>query len=143
MLPSARSVIGSSHISCDKGFVSMRKTGKSRRVQEAASIGGDLMLAPLVAMMRMPLMAMDAGSSQPWGTETARAVNEKTVAMAEGVFAAQMSLLQSASRFWPEVFSGRTPSLFNGVAAERSVNAALKPASVAVKANFRRLSTKT
>ncbi|MET2826333.1 hypothetical protein [Mesorhizobium shangrilense] len=121
----------------------MRKTGKSRRVQEAASIGGDLMLAPLVAMMRLPMMAMDAGSSRPWGTETARAVNEKTVAMAEGAFAAQMSLLHSASRFWPEVFSGRTPSLFNGIAAERSFNAALKPASVAVKANFRRLSTKT
>lgn len=121
----------------------MRKTGKSRRAQEAASIGGDLMLAPLVAMLRLPLMAMDGGSSQPWSTETARAVNEKTAAMAEGVFAAQMSFLQSASRFWPEIFSGRTPSLFNGVAAERSISAALKPASRAVKANFRRLSNKT
>jgi hypothetical protein len=121
----------------------MKKIVKSRRVQDAASIGADLMLAPLVAMMRLPLMAMDAGSSQPWGTETARAVNEKTTAMAEGAFAAQMSLLQSASRFWPEVLSGRTPSLFNGVAAERSVSAALKPASRAVKANFRRLSSKT
>ncbi|MER8371600.1 hypothetical protein [Mesorhizobium sp. M1409] len=121
----------------------MRKTGNSRRTQDAASIGGDLMLAPLVAMMRLPLMAMDGGSSQPWNTETARAVNEKTVAMAEGAFAAQMSFLQSASRFWPEIYSGRTPSLFNGVAAERSISAALKPASRAVKANFRRLSDKT
>ncbi|RUU94147.1 hypothetical protein EOD00_28220, partial [Mesorhizobium sp. M7A.T.Ca.TU.009.01.3.1] len=69
----------------------MRKTGKSRRTQEAAIIGGDLMLAPLVAMMRLPLMAMDGGSSKPWGTEAARAVNEKTAAMAEGAFAAQMS----------------------------------------------------
>jgi hypothetical protein len=100
------------------------------------------MLAPMVAMMRLPLMAADANSSRPWGTETARALNEKTMAMAEGVFAAQMALLQSASRFWPELLSGRTPSLFNGVAAERSINAALKPASRAVKANFRRLSTK-
>jgi len=120
----------------------MRKTGKSRRTPEAASIGGDLMLAPLVAMMRLPLMAMDAGSSQPWGTETARAVNEKTVAMTEGALAAQMSFLQSVSRFWPEIFSGRTPSLLNGVAAEQSISAALKPASRAVKANFRRLSNK-
>ncbi|QKD06427.1 hypothetical protein [Mesorhizobium loti] len=120
----------------------MKKIVKSRRVQDAASIGADLMLAPLVAMMRLPLMAKDAGSNQPWGTETARAVNEKTAAMAEGAFAAQMSVLQSASRFWPEVLSGRTPSLFNGVAAERSISAALKPASRAVKANFRRLSNK-
>lgn len=140
--PSARSVSGSNRFGCDKGFVFMRKTGKSRRVQEATSIGGDLMLAPMVAMMRLPLMAMDAGSGQPWSTETARAVNEKTVAMAEGAFAAHMSILQSVSRFWPEVFSGRTPSLFNGVAAELSIGAALKPASRAVKANFHRLSNK-
>ncbi|MBZ9798109.1 hypothetical protein [Mesorhizobium sp. ES1-4] len=120
----------------------MSRTGKSRRSREAAAIGSGLMLAPVVAMMRLPLMAMEAGSDQPWGAETARAVNEKTVALAEGAFAAQMSLLQSASRFWPEVFSGRTPSLFNGIAAERSISAALKPASRAVKANFRRLSTK-
>ncbi|MBZ9684038.1 MULTISPECIES: hypothetical protein [unclassified Mesorhizobium] len=120
----------------------MRKTGKSRRVQEAASLGADLMLAPLVVMMRLPLMAMEARSGEPWSAETAMAVSEKTVAMAEGALAAQMSLLQSASRFWPEVLSGRTPSLFNGVAAERSISAALKPAGRAVRANFRRLSTK-
>ena len=41
--------------------------------------------------------------------------------------------------FWPEVFGPR-PSLLTGVAVERSVNAALKPASRRVKANFRRLS---
>ncbi|KAA3449386.1 hypothetical protein C7I87_17480 [Mesorhizobium sp. SARCC-RB16n] len=121
----------------------MSRTGKSRRGREAAAIGGDLMLAPMVAMMRLPLMAIEAGSDQPWRTETARAVNEKTVALAEGIFAAQMSLLRSASGFWPEVFSGRTPSLFNGVAAERSISAALKPASRAVKKNFRRLSSRT
>lgn len=118
----------------------MRKISRNRR--RAAGIGADLMLSPLVVMMRMPLMAMDAKSGNPWSTEMARAVNEKMVATVEGVFAAQMSLLQSASRFWPEVFSGRTPSLLSGVAAERSVSAALKPASRAVKANFRRLSTK-
>ncbi|WP_032916719.1 hypothetical protein [Mesorhizobium erdmanii] len=120
----------------------MRKTGKSRRVRESASIGADLMLAPMVAMMRLPLMARDARSGEPWSTETARAISEKAVAMAEGALAAQMSFMQSASRFWPEVLSGRTPSLFNGIAAERSIGAALKPASKAVKANFHRLSSK-
>lgn len=121
----------------------MRRTGKGRHVREAASIGADLMLAPMVAMMRLPIMAMDAGSRQPWGTETALAVNEKTAAMAEGVLAAQMSFLRSASGFWPELLSGRTPSLFNGVAAQRSITAALTPASRAVRANFLRLSSKT
>ena len=120
----------------------MTKTGKSRRALEAASIGQDLMLAPLVAMMRLPLMAADAQNGRGWSPETARAVHEKATAVAEGAFAAQMALLQSTARFWPEVFSGRMPSLFSGVAAERSISAALKPASRAVKANFRRLSSK-
>jgi hypothetical protein len=91
--------------------------------------------------MRLPLMAADAQSGRPWATETARAVNEKTAAIAEGAFAAQMSFIRSASLFWPEVFSGRTPSVMNGVAIERSINAALKPASRRVAANFRRLSS--
>ncbi|TPM25953.1 hypothetical protein [Mesorhizobium sp. B2-3-4] len=120
----------------------MKMAGRGRGAQEAAKIGADLMLAPMVAAMRLPLMAMDAGRGQPWSAETARAVSEKAAAAVEGVFAAQMSFLQSASRFWPEVLSGHTPSLFNGVAAERSMRAALKPASRAVKANFRRLSSK-
>ena len=120
----------------------MTKTSKSRRALEAAAIGQDLMLAPLVAMMRLPLMAADAQSGRGWSPETARAVHEKATAVAEGAFAAQMALLQSTARFWPEVFSGRMPSLFNGIAVERSISAALKPASRAVKANFRRLSSK-
>ena len=121
----------------------MTKTGTGRRALEAASIGQDLMLAPLVVAMRLPLMATEARSGPAWNTESLRAWSEKTTAMVEGAFAAQMALLQSASRFWPEVLSGRTPSLFNGVAAERLVSAALKPASRTVKANFRRLSTKS
>ena len=120
----------------------MTKTTKSQRALEAVAIGNDLMLAPLVAMMRLPLMAADAQNGRSWSPETARAMSEKTMAMAEGAFAAQMALLQSTSRFWPEVLSGRLPSLFSGVAAERSISAALKPASRTVKANFRRLSTK-
>ena len=108
-----------------------------------ASIVGDLMLAPMVALMRLPLMAADAGSGRASGTETARALSEKTAAMAEGVFAAQISLIRSASMFWPEVFSGQTPSVLNGVAAEQSMNAALEPASLRVRANFRRLSAQS
>ena len=107
---------------------------------EAASIAGDLMLAPMVALMRLPLMATEAQGGAGLRTETNRAVSEKMAAAAEGMMSAQISVMQSAMRFWPEIFSGRTPSLLSGVAIERSVHAALKPASRAVKANFKRLS---
>lgn len=102
---------------------------------------GDLMLAPMVVMMRLPLMVAEAHRGASWGTETARAVTEKTAALAEGMVAAQMSMLQSMAGFWPEVFAGRTPAILNGSAAERSLQAALGPASRRVKANFRRLSS--
>ena len=97
------------------------------------------MLAPMVALMRLPLIAAEARNSGKWAAESALAINEKMAAMAEGVFAAQMSLLGSASQFWPEVLAGKTPSVLSGVAVERSLDAALAPASRRVAANFRRL----
>ena len=117
------------------------QTRKRRRSRTVASAGSALMLAPSVAIMRLPLMAMD-GPSWSLESEAVRAVNEKTIALVVGTFAAQVSLLKSALRFWPEVFSGRTPSLFNGVAAEHSIYAALEPASRRVQINFERLSKK-
>ncbi|SIT57842.1 conserved hypothetical protein [Mesorhizobium prunaredense] len=117
-------------------------TRNKRRMRNAASINFGLMLAPSVALMRLPLIAMDARSNRPKGTEAVNAVNEKTIAFVEGIFAAQGSVVQSVMRFWPEVISGRTPSLFNGVALEQSIYAALKPASRRVKTNFGRLSKK-
>lgn len=110
--------------------------------RETSAIAASLMLAPMVASMRLPLMAADAKRATLIGTETMLAVTEKTAAAAEGAFAAQLSFLQSALRFWPELLSGQTPSIFNGAAAERSFNAALKPAGRRVKANFRRLRAK-
>ena len=114
---------------------------RSRRVaRETAVIGKNLMLAPMVVAMRLPLMAQEAGKANSWGAETARAIAEKNVALVEGIAAAQMSLLQSATGFWFEVFAGKTPSLLSGAAVEQSIQAAMKPASQRVKANFRRLS---
>ena len=107
------------------------------------ALDGNFMLAPMVAMMRLPIMAGEAGSRTPWSGETARAVSEKAVATAEGLFAAQMSMMGSIAAFWPEIMAGRTPSVLNGVAVERSVQAALAPAGRAVKANFRRLSSRS
>jgi len=113
-----------------------------RRRATSQTILGELMLAPMVAAMRMPMFAAEAQRLYPWRGESMRAVTEKMSAVGEGITAAQLSYLGSMSSFWPEIMSGRTPSLLTGVAAERSVNAALKPASRRVKANFKRLSAK-
>lgn len=99
-----------------------------------------MMLAPVVAMLRLPVMADETQGGFQIGAETMRAVTEKASAMTEGVIEAQLSLMHSAMRFWPEVLSGTTPSLLTGVALERSLHAALAPSGRRVKANFRRLS---
>lgn len=111
-----------------------------RRSDRAASLlAGSLLLAPAVVALRAPLLAAEAGGLDPLGRETTRAVTEKLAAAAEGVVAAQLSLARSASTFWLEMLSGTTPSLVNGVALERAVHAALKPAGRQVKKNYRRL----
>ena len=97
------------------------------------------MLAPMVVFMRLPLMAAEAGNAGRLATELALAINEKAAALLEGVFAAQLSIMASAARFWPEILSGRTPSILSGAAVEKSLNAALRPAGRRVRANFRRL----
>lgn len=114
---------------------------RSRRSIEAATaVATQLMLAPAVAAMRLPLLASEAQDLNPWRVETVRAVAEKLGAAAEGALAAQTSMMISASRFWLELYSGRTPSLLSGVALERAVHAALKPSAGAVRGNYRRLS---
>lgn len=117
----------------------MKNSSRKRSRQPAGTKAvADLMLAPAVMMLRMPLMAAEA-SGLGWRDESMRAVSEKVTAAAEGIAAAQLSLMDSFSRFWPEIMTGQAPSMFNGVALERSVHAALKPASLRVKANFKRL----
>ena len=104
------------------------------------TIAAGLMFAPMVVALRMPLLAAEARAGSKIGSETMKAGAEKAEAVAEGLFAAQLSLAQSASEFWLEAASGRVPSLFDGTAAERAMHAALRPASRHVSANFRRLS---
>lgn len=111
---------------------------KSRR--KAGSLAGSLMLAPSVAAMRMPMLMLEAGDMNPWRVETARAVSEKVAAAMEGAVAAQLSLAWSASRFWPELLSGRTPAILSGAAMEDALHAALKPSGRRVKTNYNRLS---
>ncbi len=104
----------------------------------SANVTG-LMFAPAVVMMRLPLMAQEAANGRG-SVESLRAFNEKLVAANEGAFAATMSWTGAMLHFWPEVLAGKTPSLVNGVALERSLDAALAPAGRRVQANFRRLS---
>lgn len=112
----------------------------ARSVKAAAALTGNLMLAPAVIALRMPMLTAEANSSNPYRVETTRAVTEKMSAMVEGALAAQMAIAQAAIRFWPELMSGRTPSLISGVAVERALQAALGPSGRAVKSNHRRLS---
>ena len=112
----------------------MSKRGQRRSARQTQSIVGNLMLAPMVAAMRLPMIAAEAQRSVPLGTESMRAVTEKFSAVGEGMVAAQLSYLRAVTSFWPEVMSGRTPSLLTGVATERSVNAALAPAGRTVRA---------
>lgn len=106
------------------------------------TVADGLMLAPVVAVMRLPMMAAEMQAYSSRYGETTRAVSEKLAAGAEGLFAAQLSMIGSLASFWPEVLSGKAPSILNGIAAQRSIEAALRPASRQVQANFRRLSTK-
>ncbi|MCO5065558.1 MAG: hypothetical protein M9924_14250 [Rhizobiaceae bacterium] len=102
--------------------------------------GADLMFAPMVAMMRLPLLSAEARNPSALPTETIRAGAEKVAAVVEGVAAAQMAYAGAMMSFWPEVMTGKKPALLSKSLAEKALTAALKPASVRVKANYRRLS---
>lgn len=103
---------------------------------------GNMMLAPAVVAMRMPLLVAEAGRSSWMGAEATRAVTEKAAAVAEGMAAAQLSLFGSAMTFWSDVARGRVPDLLSGKAIEQSMDAALKPIGKRVRANHRRLSAR-
>lgn len=108
--------------------------------RSGAILAADLMLVPMVATMRLPLMMTEKRGSALVGAETLGAVTEKTAAFAEGILAANLSLVGSMMNFWPEVLAGKTPALLSGAALEHSLHAALKPSGKRVRANFKRLS---
>ena len=112
-----------------------------RRKTKTAPIATEgLLLAPMVALMRTPLLANEARYPGTGAAESMAAIGEKIAATAEGILAAQMSLLVSFAQFWPEVLAGKTPSLLSGSAIERSIKASLVPTRRRGKANFQRLS---
>lgn len=116
----------------------MAPRGKTFR---SGQLAGELMLAPLVIGMRLPLMMRElhASKGRP-GAETSRAVTEKAISVVQGAAAAQLAMANAALLFWPQLMSGKTPALLSGAAAEQALQAALKPAGRKVKSNFQRLS---
>lgn len=114
----------------------------AKRRRSNAVTGSDLMFAPMVAMLRIPLMSAEARNPVALPTETMRAGSEKLSAFVEGMAAAQSAYTMAMFSFWPEVIAGRKPSIFSSALAETAINAALKPASQRVRANYRRLSGK-
>lgn len=118
----------------------MRVARRSRARRKRASLHADLMLAPAVMALRMPTLIAEAMDVSSLRAETVRATTEKMAALVEGTVAAQVSLAQSASQFWFELMTGKKPALLSDAAAERAMNAALKPAGSRVRKNYRRLS---
>ncbi|RTM00945.1 MAG: hypothetical protein EKK31_22125 [Hyphomicrobiales bacterium] len=112
--------------------------GRKRRKHS----GSDLLLAPVVIGMRVPLIALDALSGAPNGKEAMLAVQEKAIAAAEGLFAAQAATFKAALSFWPELLAGKSPSLLDGRAAGAATAAALRPVARRVRHNYDRLSGK-
>lgn len=113
---------------------------RTRQGRTSVGIAADLMLAPMVVWMRLPVMALERRSSTHAGVETMKAISEKSAALAEGAVAAQMAMMDAATRFWPDILSGKTPAAISGRAVEQAINAAMHPAGRTVRANFRRLS---
>lgn len=117
-------------------------TGRRRRRTKkavAAASADSMLLAPAVVMMRMPLLMQEAAGANPWRVETMRAYNEKAAAAVEGLVAAQLSLVHSASRFWFEAMSFQVPSIVSGAALHKAADAAMQPSRRTVRANYGRL----
>ncbi|CAG0950282.1 MAG: hypothetical protein F9K19_11510 [Rhizobiaceae bacterium] len=105
-----------------------------------AALAVELAFAPAVVLMRLPLLAAESRGEVISGVETALAVREKAEALAEGMAAAQLSMIGSAMRFWPDLLAGRSPAQIVDRAIHLSARAAVKPMGRRVRANYRRLS---
>lgn len=111
-----------------------------RHSRYRAALMMDLAFAPAVVFMRLPLLAAEARGDAFHGVETALAVSEKAEALAEGLVAAQLALVGSAMRFWPDLVAGRDVTSIMDRAFSQATHAALRPAGRRVRSNYRRLS---
>ena len=109
---------------------------KARRASGA--VARDLMLAPAVIAMRLPIMAAEAASGSG-ARETSGAVTEKMAAFAEGVAAAQLAWFRSAMLLLLAFAAAASPVAPLVEMADDIAAAALKPAGKQVRRNHRRL----
>ncbi len=116
-----------------------RRTRSAPMGLPASGVHKDLLLAPMVMAMRMPILLAEAASGKASPGEAHKAVTEKVMAGVEGAMAMQASMLKSAMDFWPGVLRGRHPSDLMANSVVKAGNEALKPASRAVRNNFDRL----
>lgn len=117
-------------------------TTKRRKTAARLALAENLMLAPMVMAMRMPIMSAEAAGSMLSGkkSESAGAVAEKWQAMTDGMAAAQFAWMQSAFMLpfsLAKATSAGAP--FMDMASDIAV-AALQPAGRQVRLNHRRLS---
>ena len=115
-----------------------RKSSSTVNLLPGAS-ARDLMLAPMVIAMRMPVLFAEAAHGTLVRREANRAVSEKLVAGVEGAMAMQASMMRSALDFWPAVMRGKDPRHLVAGSVVKAGHEALKPASRTVRNNFDRL----
>jgi len=116
----------------------MAKRGRRTRAVRMASVASDLVLAPSVMAMRLPLMLAEAGGAS-LKSESAGAVREKLTAFTDGVAAAQLAWMRSAMLLPFAFATAASPMAPLAEMAEAVTVAALAPAGRQVRRNHRRL----
>lgn len=116
----------------------MLASKRGRRVRAEIALAQNLMLAPWVVGLRLPILAAEATSSLVSGRpETVKAVSEKVSALAQGILAAQVAWTRGALTLPLVIADASSPLADIG----RSMAlAAVEPAGRQVRLNHRRLS---
>lgn len=119
----------------------MNSTRTRRANRRDANIAASLMLAPAVIALRMPILALEAASpfheSRP---ESVRAATEKTMAIADGLVAAQIAWWRAAWTLPLAMMRGSDLSVPLSNMAGAVASAALRPTARRVRHNLTRLS---
>ncbi|PHP67489.1 hypothetical protein CSC94_07215 [Zhengella mangrovi] len=111
----------------------------SGKVNLPGGAPADLLLAPLVISLRLPVLFAEAAGGSLCQGEARKAVAEKVRAGIEGLWEAQFSLWRSTMEFWPHVLAGRHPADLVANSVTRASKAAVRPASKTVRRNYDRL----
>ncbi|TIL29042.1 hypothetical protein [Mesorhizobium sp.] len=111
---------------------------RGTRVRAEIALAQNLMLAPWVVGLRLPILVAEATGSLVSGRpETVKAVSEKVSALAQGIFAAQVAWTRGALTLPLAIADASSPLADIG---QSMALAALEPAGRQVRLNHRRLS---